>query len=71
VGAFDPLFAHQLEGNGICEPLRDTHKAFAIVNVEWQLIESQEDIAERPGDVPWYYPLEGTPAIACRSRHPQ
>lgn len=51
--------AHQLEiGNGIPEmrPLRDARKALSTVGFE---VEHEEDLAERPDEVPWYYPLEG------------
>jgi len=51
--------AHLLEiGNGIPEmrPLRDARKAFTSVGLK---IEHEEDLAERPDAVPWYYPLEG------------
>jgi sterol 24-C-methyltransferase len=51
--------AHGLElGNGIPEmrPLRDSRKALKAVGFQ---IEHEEDLAERPDEVPWYYPLEG------------
>ncbi|KAF8439047.1 S-adenosyl-L-methionine-dependent methyltransferase [Boletus edulis BED1] len=51
--------AHLLEiGNGIPEmrPLSDARKAFVDVGLK---IEHEEDLAERPDEVPWYYPLEG------------
>ncbi|KAL5480775.1 ERG6 [Sanghuangporus weigelae] len=51
--------AHELEiGNGIPE-MRPLAKAReALVNVGFQ-IEHEEDLAERPDPIPWYYPLEG------------
>ncbi|KAL5499251.1 ERG6 [Sanghuangporus vaninii] len=51
--------AHQIEiGNGIPE-MRPLAKAReALVNVGFQ-IEHEEDLAERPDPIPWYYPLEG------------
>ncbi|THH05214.1 hypothetical protein EW145_g4958 [Phellinidium pouzarii] len=51
--------AHQIEiGNGIPE-MRPLAKAReALVKVGFQ-IEHEEDLAERPDVVPWYYPLEG------------
>lgn len=51
--------AHQIElGNGIPE-MRPIAKARqALINVGFQ-IEHEEDLAERPDAVPWYYPLEG------------
>ncbi|KAI6124506.1 delta-sterol C-methyltransferase [Pisolithus croceorrhizus] len=51
--------AHQIEfGNGIPEmrPLRLCRQA--IKNVGFQ-IEHEEDLADRPDEVTWYYPLEG------------
>ncbi|KAI6044022.1 S-adenosyl-L-methionine-dependent methyltransferase [Pisolithus marmoratus] len=51
--------AHQIEfGNGIPEmrPLKVARQA--IKNVGFQ-IEHEEDLADRPDEVPWYYPLEG------------
>ncbi|KAI6029674.1 S-adenosyl-L-methionine-dependent methyltransferase [Pisolithus microcarpus] len=51
--------AHQIEfGNGIPEmrPLRLARQA--MKNVGFQ-IEHEEDLADRPDEVPWYYPLEG------------
>ncbi|KAI0942168.1 hypothetical protein AcV7_002676 [Taiwanofungus camphoratus] len=51
--------AHRIEiGNGIPE-MRPLQKARdAMVNVGFK-IEHEEDLAERPDDVPWFYPLEG------------
>ncbi|KAI5996243.1 S-adenosyl-L-methionine-dependent methyltransferase [Pisolithus albus] len=51
--------AHQIEfGNGIPEmrPLKLARQA--MKNVGFQL-EHEEDLADRPDEVPWYYPLEG------------
>jgi sterol 24-C-methyltransferase len=51
--------AHQIEfGNGIPEmrPLRLARQALKTVGFE---IECEEDLAERPDPIPWYYPLEG------------
>jgi len=51
--------AHQIElGNGIPEmrPLSKSRKAFDAVGFH---VEHEEDLAERPDPVPWYYPLEG------------
>ncbi len=51
--------AHQIElGNGIPEmrPLRLAREALKTVGFQ---IEHEEDLAERPDEVPWYYPLEG------------
>ncbi|KAF7794902.1 hypothetical protein EIP86_006045 [Pleurotus ostreatoroseus] len=51
--------AHQIEiGNGIPE-MRPIAKARqALINVGFEILH-EEDLAERPDDVPWYYPLEG------------
>lgn len=51
--------AHDIElGNGIPEmrPLSKAREAIKSVGFE---IEHEEDLAERPDVVPWYYPLEG------------
>ena len=51
--------AHKIEiGNGIPEmrPIRLAREALA--NVGFQ-VEYEEDLAERPDEIPWYYPLEG------------
>ncbi|KAI6019908.1 S-adenosyl-L-methionine-dependent methyltransferase [Pisolithus orientalis] len=51
--------AHQIEfGNGIPEmrPLRLARQALKNVGFE---VKHEEDLAERPDEVPWYYPLEG------------
>lgn len=51
--------AHQIEiGNGIPE-MRPIAKAReALINVGFEILH-EEDLADRPDDVPWYYPLEG------------
>lgn len=60
--ASNPLhasLAHQIEfGNGIPEmrPLALSRKAILDVGFT---IEHEEDLAERPDEIPWYYPLEG------------
>jgi len=51
--------AHEIEyGNGIPEmrPLAKSRQALKDVGF---VIEHEEDLAERPDEVPWYYPLEG------------
>ncbi|KAK7054322.1 Delta(24)-sterol C-methyltransferase [Paramarasmius palmivorus] len=51
--------AHEIEiGNGIPEmrPLRLARQAIKNVGFE---IEHEEDLADRPDEIPWYYPLEG------------
>jgi sterol 24-C-methyltransferase len=51
--------AHEIEfGNGIPEmrPLAKSREALKAVGFS---IEHEEDLAERPDEVPWYYPLEG------------
>ena len=51
--------AHGIEiGNGIPEmrPLRMARQAIVDVGFE---IEYEDDLADRPDPVPWYYPLEG------------
>lgn len=51
--------ANRIEiGNGIPEmrPLDQARQAMRNVGFT---IEHEEDLAERPDDVPWYYPLEG------------
>ena len=51
--------AHKLElGNGIPEmrSIKRSREALKTVGFE---IEHEEDLAERPDAVPWYYPLEG------------
>ncbi|OJA17869.1 hypothetical protein AZE42_05908, partial [Rhizopogon vesiculosus] len=51
--------AHAIEfGNGIPEmrPLKQAREAMVKVGFA---IEHEEDLAERPDVVPWYYPLEG------------
>jgi sterol 24-C-methyltransferase len=51
--------AHRIEiGNGIPEmrPVRVARKA--IQDVGFELLH-EEDLADRPDKIPWYYPLEG------------
>ena len=51
--------SHGIElGNGIPEmrPIRAAHDALVKVGFT---IEHEEDLAERPDKIPWYYPLEG------------
>ncbi|KAF8155764.1 delta-sterol C-methyltransferase [Crassisporium funariophilum] len=51
--------AHQIElGNGIPEmrPLSMAREALKTVGFQ---IEHEEDLADRPDPIPWYYPLEG------------
>jgi len=51
--------AHQIElGNGIPEmrPIKLSREALKTVGFQ---IEHEEDLADRPDSVPWYYPLEG------------
>ena len=51
--------AHQIElGNGIPE-MRHLHKARAALKSVGFDILHEEDLADRPDEVPWYYPLEG------------
>jgi len=50
---------HQIElGNGMTEmrPIRKSREALISVGFE---IEHEEDLADRPDDIRWYYPLEG------------
>ncbi|KAI0058426.1 hypothetical protein BV25DRAFT_1919313 [Artomyces pyxidatus] len=63
--AWDPsipehkALAHEIEiGSGIPEmrPLSNARDALKAVGFE---IEHEEDLAERPDAIPWYYPLEG------------
>lgn len=63
--AWDPsipehkAIAHQIElGNGIPEmrPLKLSREALKTVGFQ---IEHEEDLADRPDPIPWYYPLEG------------
>lgn len=63
--AWDPsiplhkALAHEIEfGNGIPEmrPIGKAREALKTVGFE---IEHEEDLADRPDEVPWYYPLEG------------
>ncbi|KAG9313574.1 S-adenosyl-L-methionine-dependent methyltransferase [Chiua virens] len=51
--------AHQVEiGSGIPEvrSIKQAREAFANVGFR---VEQAEDLADRPDEVPWYYPLEG------------
>lgn len=51
--------AHQIElGNGIPE-MRPLSKAMEALKTVGFKIEHEEDLAERPDPIPWYYPLEG------------
>lgn len=51
--------AHQIElGNGIPEMRSIKRSREAFENVGFK-IEHEEDLADRPDSVPWYYPLEG------------
>lgn len=50
--------AHGIEvGDGIAEmrKMEDAKKALKTVGYE---VELSEDLAERPDEIPWYYPLE-------------
>jgi len=51
--------AHQIEiGNGIPEmrPISKSRDALKAVGFQ---IEHEDDLADRPDTIPWYYPLEG------------
>jgi sterol 24-C-methyltransferase len=51
--------AHEIElGNGIPE-MRHLSKAREAFKTVGFSIEHEEDLAERPDPIPWYYPLEG------------
>lgn len=51
--------AHRIEfGNGIPEMRKLSVARDALKNVGFE-IEHEEDLAARPDEVPWYYPLEG------------
>jgi sterol 24-C-methyltransferase len=51
--------AHDIEiGNGIPE-MRSVQKAREALKTVGFEIEHEEDLADRPDEVPWYYPLEG------------
>lgn len=51
--------AHQIElGNGIPEMRALSKARDALKTVGFQ-IEHEEDLANRPDRIPWYYPLEG------------
>lgn len=63
--AWDPsipehkALAHEIEfGNGIPE-MRSVAKSREALKAVGFSIEHEEDLAERPDEVPWYYPLEG------------
>lgn len=49
--------AHKIEiGNGIPEMRSIARAREALKNVGFE-IQHEEDLADRPDDVPWYYPL--------------
>jgi len=51
--------AHEIEfGNGIPEMRHLAKARQALISVGFE-IEHEEDLADRPDEVPWYYPLEG------------
>ena len=51
--------AHQIElGNGIPE-MRHLYKARAALKSVGFDVLHEEDLADRPDEIPWYYPLEG------------
>ena len=51
--------AHMIEiGNGIPEMRPIAMAREALVKVGFEILH-EEDLAERPDEVPWYYPLEG------------
>jgi len=51
--------AHGIElGNGIPEMRAMRYVRPALLSAGFE-IEHEEDLAERPDEVPWYYPLEG------------
>jgi hypothetical protein len=53
------VLAHEIElGNGIPE-MRHLSKAREAFKTVGFSIEHEEDLAERPDPIPWYYPLEG------------
>jgi sterol 24-C-methyltransferase len=60
--AEDPVhkkIAHEIEiSSGIPEMRRLEVARKAFDNVGFEVLH-EEDLAERPDDVPWYYPLEG------------
>ena len=51
--------AHDIELGGGIPELRPLSKARAAIESVGFIIEHEEDLAERPDVVPWYYPLEG------------
>jgi sterol 24-C-methyltransferase len=51
--------AHEIEfGNGIPEMRHLSKARDALKNVGY-IVEHEEDLADRPDEIPWYYPLEG------------
>jgi sterol 24-C-methyltransferase len=53
------LVAHEIEiGTGVPEMRHISKSRQALKNVGFQ-IEQEEDLAERPDSVRWFYPLEG------------
>jgi sterol 24-C-methyltransferase len=51
--------AHEIEiGTGVPELRHISKSRKALINVGFQ-IEQEEDLAERPDSVRWFYPLEG------------
>ena len=51
--------AHKIEiGNGIPEMRSIARAREALKSVGFEILH-EEDLADRPDDVPWYYPLEG------------
>lgn len=51
--------AHKIEiGNGIPEMRHIAKARAALKNVGFEILH-EEDLAERPDAIPWYYPLEG------------
>jgi sterol 24-C-methyltransferase len=51
--------AHQIELGGGIPELRPLSKARDALKTVGFQIEREEDLAERPDPIPWYYPLEG------------
>jgi sterol 24-C-methyltransferase len=53
------VLGHQIEiGNGIPE-MRHIGNVVKALNTVGFKVEHDEDLAERPDPIPWYYPLEG------------
>jgi sterol 24-C-methyltransferase len=51
--------AHEIEfGNGIPEMRHLAKARQALLSVGFEIVH-EEDLADRPDDIPWYYPLEG------------